>query len=164
MAGAIFKIEKTGNSAAFIQLDFDTKAALAALDRVVAASGNAQPLFSEIGSDLEASTRRRFETQTAPDDTPWLPLSEQWRERKQEKGYPDSILRMRGDLLNSIAFEAGDDFVSIIAGPSDYAAVHQFGYAPGNIPGRPFLGLSAEDATKIEAAASGFLLEAFSGL
>src|SRR5690606_24539751 len=70
-------------------------------------TSGALPLFTEIGSALEASTRERIEsTKRAPDGTPWLPLSEAWVEHKRGKGYAEGILTMRGDLLNSVAFEA----------------------------------------------------------
>lgn len=127
------------------------------------AARGALPLFTEIGSALEASTRNRLEhTKRAPDGTPWLPLTAAWVERKKKKGYAEGILTMRGDLLNSITFEASATHVDIIAGPTEYALIHQEGGRAGRghatqIPARPYLGLSAEDQTEIRDATSAWL-------
>lgn len=145
-----------------VELDDAAAQAMFAAVQSGATSG-ARPLFTEIGSILEASARERIEsTKRAPDGTPWLPISEAWIERKRERGYAEGILTMRGDLLNSITFEAGQAHVDIIAGPTDYAAIHQFGGAAGRnhatqIPARPYLGVSAEDAAEIQEAAEDWL-------
>lgn len=150
-------------SGAVIRAQLDDRQAQASLDRVAAGARNALPLFTEIGSALEGSTRERIQTtKRAPDGTPWLPLSPAWIETKRERGHSEGILTMRGDLLNSIAFEAGDTFVDIIAGPTEYAAIHQFSGQAGrgrkvNIPARPYLGLSDEDQTEIREAADDWL-------
>lgn len=149
---------------AAIKIGLDDAQAQAMLSRAQAEARDARPLFTEIGSALEDSARERIATtKRAPDGTPWLDLSPAWRAEKRERGYADGILTMRGDLLNSIAFEAGSDFVEIIAGPTEYAAIHQFGGEPGMAPGpaaipaRPYLGVSTEDAAEIEDAAVAWL-------
>lgn len=150
-------------SGAKVRVELDDRAAQGLLDRVAAGARIARPLFTEIGSALEASTRERIQTtKRAPDGTPWLDISPAWIKRKRERGHSEGILTMRGDLLNSIAFEAGDAFVDIIAGPTNYAAIHQFGGEAGrgrktNIPARPYLGLSDEDQTEIREATDDWL-------
>ena len=69
---------------------------------------------------------------------------------------------MRGDLLNSVQPEPADAHVDIVAGPTEYAGIHQFGGMAGRnrsteIPARPYLGLSAEDRDEILDAASDYL-------
>lgn len=83
---------------------------------------------------------------------------------------------MRGDLLNSVRYEAGSDSVSVIAS-TPYAAAHQFGatirprrgkalkvrgrlLASVTIPARPYLGLSADDRSEVLDAARDFLARA----
>jgi phage virion morphogenesis protein len=152
MAGAKFNVS------------LDDVQAEAALERIAAAGGNAKPLFTEIGTELERSTRERISTtKTGPDGVPWVDISPAWRRRKKARGHAEGILTMRGDLLNSVAFEAAAGFVDIIAGPTEYAAIHQFGGAAGMAPGaaaipaRPYLGVSAEDEAEIRDAALDWL-------
>lgn len=149
---------------ALIKVSLDKAVADATLKRLEAGVRNALPLFTEVGSALEASTRDRLgRTKTAPDGTPWLDLSPAWAARKKERGFSGGILTMRGDLLNSVAFEAAADHVDIIAGPTEYAALHQYGGTPDMAPGpaavpaRPFLGVSAEDAQEIDEATRDWL-------
>lgn len=151
-------------SGARANVTLDDAAAQEMLKRVEAGARDARPLFTEIGSALEASTRERIETtKVGPDGIPWVPISEEWIDYKREKKHALGILTMRGDLLNSIAFEAGPAFVDIIAGPTDYAAIHQFGGEPGMaagpaaIPARPYLGLSDADAQEIQEATADWL-------
>lgn len=61
---------------------------------------------------------------------------------------------MRGDLANSIRYEVGPDFVEIIAGPTVYAAIHQYGVRTGRgrttkMPTRPFLSLFIDAPSEI---------------
>lgn len=151
-------------SGAALRITLDLGDAFAYLSRIEGGLGDATPLFTEIGSALEASTRERVQTtKLAPDGTPWLDISEGWRKTKKKRGHAEGILTMRGDLLNSIAFEAGADFVQIIAGPTEYAAIHQFGgtdgmaAGPAAVPARPYLGVSAEDEAEILDAADTWL-------
>lgn len=115
MAGAEFKVDVdlTHAQGLFVQLR----------ERCT----NLKPLMAEIGSELEDSTRRRINAGgPAPDGTPWAQLAPLTRAMKRT----DKPLIERGDLLNSVRFEADAQSVSIIAGPSDYAHVHQFGSKP----------------------------------
>lgn len=150
-------------SGAFLRTTLDLGDAFAYLTRIEGGLGDATPLFTEIGSGLEASTRERFETKRAPDGTPWLDISPDWRAHKKAKGYAEGILTMRGDLLASITFETGVDYAEIIAGPQEYAAIHQFGgtesmsAGPAAIPARPYLGLSVDDEAEIREATDDWL-------
>jgi phage virion morphogenesis protein len=155
---------------ALIKLHLDAVVAEATLRRLEDGARNALPLFTEIGSALEASTRDRIgRTKTAPDGTPWLDLSPAWIARKKARGFSGGTLTMRGDLLNSVAFEAAAAHVDIIAGPTEYAALHQYGGTPGMAPGpaavpaRPFLGVSADDADEIDEATRDWLSRMISG-
>lgn len=143
---------------------------------IKAAGRNLRPLMNEIGSALEDSTRQRFRTERSPDGARWAPISQEWRAEKAERGLASGILKMRGDLLNSVRYEADADGVSVIAS-TPYAAAHQFGatirprrgkalkvrgrlLSSVRIPARPYLGLSADDRAEVLDAARDFLARA----
>lgn len=161
-----------------VTMHLDLAEALAMFARIRAAGRNLRPLMTEIGSELEDSTRQRFRSETDPAGIPWVRISEEWAAEKAERGFASGILKMRGDLLNSVRFEASNDGVSIIAS-TPYAAVHQFGarirpkrgralrvrgrlLSAVNIPARPYIGVSTDDAANILDAAQDFLRRASS--
>ena len=126
-----------------------------------------RPLLDAIGNEGENQTRRRInEKKTAPDGTPWAPLSDEYKRRKEKGirkdgvriGTSGGILELEGNLLDSIDYQVTDDDTvewGSIAGTGSnlkYAAIHQFGgEAVGmNIPARPFLGLSVEDEADMD--------------
>lgn len=153
-----------------ITVEIDAAAVLAALDRLLNATGPAglAPAFREIGEDLVESTKQRFSTSTAPDGAPWAPNAEAtfiaYLERDEKNFRKDGRLGAKGAaraankkplvdsglLQDSIGYEVTDDALFVgtnrFAGEWDGgAAVHQFGSKKGTIPARPFLGLSDED-------------------
>lgn len=162
MSGASFKIEVDDAEARYLF------AAIRARGR------NPRPLLQEIGSVLEDSTRQRFRSETSPDGVKWAPISDEWREEKEERGFNTGILKMRGDLLNSVRSEVqGAEAVEIIAS-QPYAAIHQYGgtirprrgralrvrgrpLGSVTMPARPYIGLSDDDRGEIVAAAQDFL-------
>ena len=149
MAGVRLKVEVRG-------LD----ATLRGLDRLAAAGRDLTPAMRDIGEHLLRTTRDRFDTQEAADGTPWAPLSETTKQRKRRNR--DKILTRDGFLRGNLAYRAGADYVEV-GSPSLYAGTHQFGAkkgafgstakgAPvpwGDIPARPFLGLSSDDQSEI---------------
>lgn len=114
---------------------------------------------------------RNFSSESAPDGTPWAVLSPVTVARREAKGQtPITILRATGRMSAGISYDATNDHV-LIGSPAPQAAVMQFGAAKGafganangnpipwgNIPARPFLGLSAEDEAEIIHIASDWL-------
>lgn len=124
--------------------------------RLIARGANLKPLLTELGSILEDGSKDRFRTQTDPTGAAWSPLSPTTLARKKTT----RILFESGDLQSSIRSEVSDRMVEIIAGPTEYAATHQFGRADNKmfgkakapIPARPFLGLSDADNEEIRDA------------
>ena len=120
-----------------------------------------QAFMSAIGGALEATTKDRFQTGTAPDGTPWKPV---------KRGGKPLVDTSR--LVQSI--HAQSDANSVRVGTNViYAAIHQFGgdikpkkakalhfQVDGNsvfakrvtIPARPFLGIGPADEAAIEDA------------
>lgn len=112
-------------------------------------------LLTQIGGDLEAQTRERLSsTKTAPDGERWKPWSTAYAARAKPNA---KLLERTGTLIDSIAFEVGDDAVTV-GSNMVYAATHQFGR--GNIPARPFLGVSAEDIEDIGSTELDFIAKA----
>jgi phage virion morphogenesis protein len=149
MAGASYKVE------------IEDGQARAMFARLLRAGVNMKPLFTEIGSALKQSTKDRFLTETDPEGNPWVELSPVTRARKKT----DRKLYESSDLFLSIEDEPHDSFVDIIAGQTEYAAVHQLGN-PNNrffkgplapIPARPFMGISEADSDEIDDALSAYL-------
>ena len=150
-----------------IDISLDDRRLRRALAETAEAGRDLAPAMRSIGELLLNSTRGRFGTQRSPDGVPWAPLSDTTRRRKRRNA--DKILTERGHLRGTIAYRAGRDFVEV-GSSRVYASTHQFGakkgefggvrtslpgrsfFQPipwGDIPARPFLGLSDEDETAI---------------
>lgn len=126
-----------------------------ALSRLAASAGNLHSAMDEIGSQLLQRTQRRFEEQQGPDGSDWPELSPVTVRRRGSSG---PILRVNGYLYDSLEYKVSSDAVEI--GTNwPYARIHQLGAAQGssgrtrrngpipwgNIPARPYLGLSDDD-------------------
>lgn len=154
-----------------IRIRLDDGEVTAAFGRVAAALGDLTPLMQEVGEYLQLSTDERFKAGKAPDASPWAPKKPSTTAAQARRGDPPDPrpLFWRGDLAKTIAMQAGPASVEV-GSNRIYAAMMQFGgrkarfaHLWGDIPARPFLGLSAEDRTaildliaeEIEAAAAG---------
>jgi phage virion morphogenesis protein len=134
-------------------------------------------LLQSIGVEMEAQTQERFDTQKSPDGDSWKALAQKTRNYYAGQGWAArSILVGEGTLRDSITSEVQGGAWSVLVGATmEYAAVHQFGaeiapksaralFVPGygmlkkvNIPARPYLGVSPDDAKAIEDAVASFL-------
>ncbi|HEY0328820.1 MAG TPA: phage virion morphogenesis protein [Rhodopseudomonas sp.] len=156
-----------------IEVDIsDLTSALAALTNLDQL--DTEPLMSDIGARLEFSTRERIQsTKTAPDGTPW-----------PANIAGTSILMATGDhLLGSIAWTASATETEV-GSHWEHAHVHQDGMTISaknakylsfmvgghlvhrksvTIPARPFVGMSAEDATKVDQLATRFVAKHLGG-
>lgn len=144
----------------FIRVDDENaRTALAELARLI---GNPEPALRDIGAYLERSHDERFAAGEAPDGSKWAPLSESYRAIKPQ--HRDKVLVLEGHLRNSLHYQVEDDGL-LFGTDRIYGAVHQFGAAKGSfgttqrgspipwgdIPARPFLGLSDADREEIAA-------------
>ena len=98
------------------------------LDKLVRAGQDAAPLMRDIGEHVLTSTRDRFDSQTTPDGTPWEPLSDNAKRRKQRN--KDKILTLDGDLRVNLAYRTGRDSVEI-GSPFVYAGTRKLGALQG---------------------------------
>lgn len=134
-------------------MEIDDREVLAALARVQERIGNMRPLLAEIGEDMAESTKKRFDTTTAPDGSPWLENSLVTLQHKQGS---TPLTGETGTLHESINSNVLSATAVEIYSPKDYGAMQQFGgtkaefpHLWGDIPARPFLGLSEEDKANI---------------
>ena len=118
------------------------------------------PVMADIGEALLNSTRQRFSDQVSPEGEAWSPLSNVTKAQKKKN--KDKILTEEGRLRRLLSVRAGKDHVEV-GSTRIYAGTHQFGAerraygtnkrgAPipwGNIPARPFLGVSHNDKKTI---------------
>jgi phage virion morphogenesis protein len=157
-----------------ITIQADTAATEAALARLEGALADPFPLMSDIGELLTRSTKERFAQGVSPEGVKWAPKSqttlERYGIRKSNRVDIRPLFGPSGALNTTIYPEPTRDEVLVGSGLI-YAAVQQFGAAKGafgnmangspipwgNIPARPFLGVSAEDETGIGATVEDYL-------
>lgn len=135
MAGVQYEVDFAGLASAL-----DAFSAMESLNRSEALS---------IASAIAISgTRERLrETKEAPDGTPWADWSEEYAATRHG-GH--SLLQNTGSLDDSLnEFQSGA--TGGVSTNLVYAAIHQFGGADvgKDIPARPYLGLSDEEAAEI---------------
>ena len=145
---------------ATLHVEVDDARVRAALDRLQAAGTDLRPVMEDVGEYLLRTTRERFRDQEDPDGAPWAPLSPAYRARKRRK--QNMVLTLDGYLGGGLTYRADSDSV-VVGSPSIYAGTHQFGAKKGafgatsrgspipwgDIPARPFLGLSSADESEV---------------
>lgn len=143
-----------------LEVEFDDAEVRRALDRLRAAGADLRPALEDIGEYLLRTTRERFVDQKDPDGAPWAPLAPATVARKKRNA--GKILTRDGYLRGGLAYRADSDSV-VVGSPSVYAGTHQFGAERGafgvtsrgspipwgDVPARPFLGLSDADEREV---------------
>lgn len=131
---------------------WDDREIVKALQKLQAASGNLLPALREIGEVLIESTKERFVSGTGPDGQKW---DENSRVTVDRKGRNLPLVD-EGTLMESISPEVIGNDVLEISTSLEYASMQQFGgtkskfpHLWGDIPARPFLGISSDDESKI---------------
>lgn len=147
-----------------ISIDLMADGPVAALKKLDAALANPSSLMSELGEYELDSTKGRFKTMTAPDGTPWAPLSSLYKESKPRNR--DKILTLNGYLRSQMRWQPDGQDALLVGSNLPYARIHQEGgvIKPKNakalriggsfrssatIPARRYLGLSKEDRREI---------------
>jgi len=151
----------------------------AALAQLNAHLSDMTPVFEVLGDLLEDSTERRFEEGISPDGVAWAPKTQATLDAYKRRGQTVSFKPLFGPnvdglpLRKSFFHDAGPDRLEVGTNKIQ-AAVMQFGAAQGafgknaidkpipwgNIPARPYLGISQEDRTQITLAIEEWLEEA----
>lgn len=161
-----------------LTIQVEDRSVLAALTELSRRTADLEPALREMGEELQDSTMRRFETSTGPDGQRWEPNSpttileylsgrggaySETTGRLTAKGVQAAMSKRplignTRNLSGTITYQVVDGGQTLLVGsPQKYAAVQQFGAkarefgrAPwGDIPARPFLGVSDEDQTTI---------------
>ena len=133
-----------------IHLTIDTRGLDQLQARIQGLAGmDTTTLMPRLGEYLQASTKKRFRTETAPDDSAWAALAP--RTLKRKKNNKGKVLTARGFLRRGIRYQVLDKSTVQVGTDSVYAATHQYGRDEANIPARPFLGLSSTDRREITA-------------
>ena len=166
-----------------IEIKIDDARVVDALERLSASAANPRRALLAIGEGLVESTKRRFETSTAPDGTRWKPNSQATylgmvnafgksyfgkSGRLNAKGATRAagkkpLIGETRMLSTQINYEVNAEGLRV-GSPMVYAAMQQFGgkksrfpHLWGDIPARPFLGVSDSDADMIERTVSEYL-------
>jgi phage virion morphogenesis protein len=136
-----------------ITIEIDDAELRAQLSRLTGGLQDLSPVMREIGEVLTASTKARFGSQTDPEGRRWEDNSPVTLARKSSP----YILTEHGYLGGTIRPQLEDAGQSVAVGTDRvYGAMQQFGgtkaqwpHLWGDIPARPFLGISDEDRTNI---------------
>lgn len=138
-----------------VEYEFDDKRVLAALKKLAESGDDIRPALSAIGESLMESTKHRFETTTSPDGESWLLNSVLSTLLNNDKKGDRPLTGETGFLMDTINWQLTNDGVEV-GSPMEYAAMQQFGgkksefkHLWGDIPARPFLGISADDEQMI---------------
>lgn len=148
--------------------DAEIEAIFAALDARLA---DMTPAMQDIGEAWLTSTEERFERGVAPDGRPWAAKSPTTLAKYGVLGGNSLRQPLIGPtriLSTTVFYDAQQDAVSM-ASNAIQAAVMQYGAEKGSlgggspwgdIPARPFLGVSAEDKTMIVDVLTEYLQDA----
>lgn len=171
-----------------ISIEIGDQKVAQSLEKLIRSVENTHSVLELIGEQLVDSTKRRFSTSTAPDGSRWASNSQvtilrylgayksSYKKdgRISKKGIDRAtskrpLIGETGSLSRQISYEIEDNNTLYIGSSMIYAAVQQFGAeakqfgkAPwGDIPARPFLGLSDRDQTNIIDTISDYLSDSF---
>ncbi|WP_022946971.1 phage virion morphogenesis protein [Methylohalobius crimeensis] len=163
-----------------IHIEVDDHEVMDALNQLISQLDDLTPAMKDVSGELEKIATTAFEEQASPAGIPWPDLSDVTKEQRAESGHwPGDILKVTGDLASSIQSDYGPDF-AVASTNAPHAATHQFGAKQGqfgrgtfktregsvpipwgDIPPRPFLGLSDEGKEEILNIFTQFLDGAF---
>jgi phage virion morphogenesis protein len=166
---------------AAVELDLKELESLARiLNGVKLDSDDRTQLLHDIGVEMESQTQERFDTQKDPEGNAWKALAQKTRDYYMQNGSGGgSLLVQSGYLRDSITSQVSDSWSVLVGATMIYAAIHQWGgeivpktaaalFVPGygklkkvNIPARPYLGVSSQDAADIAAIAQRFVAGRF---
>ena len=150
----------------------DDEQVMAALRRLRQHTDNIAPALAKIGERLVENTQARFATSTAPDGTPWAAnspvtisryLGLSTGKQRATKAAGKKPLVAGGSLRDEIHFNVTGNVLEVGA-TMKYAAMQQSGGTKarfpnlwGDIPARPFLGISDKDRADIDQIVTDYL-------
>ena len=134
----------------------------AALSAAISSLADMSRVMNKVGAAMRDQTEDRFKDEESPEGVAWAPRSPTtlaaYERRAQKAGGVSGwggILHYSGQLSGNIFHEYGPDFAQV-GSAEPYAAMMQFGgtkarfpHLWGDIPARPFLGISDQDREEI---------------
>lgn len=161
------------------EIDPDDKSRIDAMfEELIRRGKDMTPLMQEIGEHLSETTKQRFQSSTSPSGAAWAPNAPATYLRylgafKDSFGSSGKITKSGASrasgkkpligetrrLSTEILYSADSDSVEV-GSYLAYSAIHQFGGTAGRgsqIPARPYIGISSEDAEFIEERAGEYL-------
>lgn len=131
-----------------LSIKVDDAAIKGEMAKLIKRASDARPAFRAYGEHLVTSTRKRFDTETAPDGSKWPDISEKWRKRKASEGRSTSILTYLGRLRQSFIYKVsakGLIWGTNVKAPGGFAYPELFQRGSRYQVQRVFLGLSRDD-------------------
>ena len=151
MAGAVVTVQ-----------DDELRALCSRLNKMALSPSERKQLLHDIGVEMEAQTKERFEKKTSPDGDDWAEIAQSTKDFYRKKYGSDNpgkgtLWRLSSvPLIDTVTSQAGSWSV-LVGATKVYAAVHQYGWSERNIPARPYLGLSNDDKVDIIGIINTFL-------
>ncbi len=165
-----------------IEVELKDEAITQALERLHRHLTDLSPVMSAIGQIMIEGTRQRFLEGVSPEGEAWAPKSPVTIEAYKRRGQSVDFRPLFGPspsgagLFGTIDMQAGRDYVEV-GSNKIYAAVMQFGARKGafgatsrgspipwgDIPARPYLGISETDRENILAEIDDWLQRAAEG-
>jgi phage virion morphogenesis protein len=172
-----------------ISVKYDDAEFRRVLEQIAEAGANPRPVLKGIGEILQQSIKQRFKDSKAPDGTPWAEntaatlqaylakFSGAYTKSGQLSKRGQTIAAKKKPLIGETKSLSTQIYKNIIGeaelavgSPLEYAAMQQYGgkkadfpHLWGDIPARPFLGLSAEDREDVLDELTAFLDRALGG-
>jgi phage virion morphogenesis protein len=116
-------------------------------------------LLDQAGAVIASQTRQRIhDEKTAPDGSQWKPWSVGYARTRRAN---HSLLMNDGHLHDSITHNIVGGAVEIGSNRA-YAAVHQYGH--GDIPARPYLGISTQNERELTAVIEDWIDDVLGGV
>lgn len=151
MAGSVVTIQ-----------DDELKVLCSRLNNMALKPSDRKQLLHDIGVEMEAQTKERFQTKTSPDGDDWAEIAQSTKNfyRKKfgsENPGKGTLWRLSSvPMIDTVTSEVSSWSV-LVGATKVYAAVHQYGWKERNIIARPYLGLSNDDKTDIIGIINTFL-------
>jgi phage virion morphogenesis protein len=144
-----------------IRIEINDDAVTAALAGLSTKTADMSEVMNDIGRALVQSTKARIAAGVTPEGTAFAPRSQVTLDRyaRTDQKHGPHPLTMEGDMAADIAHQYGPDYAEV-GSNAIQAAVMQMGAAKGtlgksgispwgDIPARPFLGLSDNDRSDV---------------
>lgn len=147
-----------------VELTINDKQVLDMLTNIASRFNDLSDPMASIAAVMESRTEESFETQAAPNGSPWPELSENYLNKNPKRRGGKMLQVSAGGLAASIESDFGMDWASI-GSNKPYAAIHNWGGlpemqpGPAAIPAREYLGVNSDDEQMILTILNDFLLE-----